>query len=192
MRYLHCISYRQYEKYLSFSHAYAHIYMMTLYESLGFIIKAMKLACHIESKYLFDFFLWRKKLFVSDGTPGFRWDTCQSKESIIDFSSLQASVITETKRERDEKNIKNIFLHTVVNLPFVIVFGRWLFIDLRCEIKQQKQIKHNRFVLCHSLAISFGLKSGSPTNTSRVNILIQQHTQRPLDFGFTIYFDSPL
>lgn len=56
------------------------------------------------------------------------------RESIIDFSSLQASVTTETKRGRE--NIKNIFLRTVVNLPFVIVFGRWLFIDLRGDIKQ--------------------------------------------------------
>lgn len=56
------------------------------------------------------------------------------KESIIEFFSLQACVTTETKRER--KNINNIFLHTVINLTFIIVFGRW-FIDLRGEIKQQ-------------------------------------------------------
>lgn len=64
------------------------------------------------------------------------------KESIIDFSSFKHA--SQQKQREREKNIKNIILRTVINLLSVIVFGRWLFIDLRGEIKHQEQIKHNR------------------------------------------------
>ncbi len=116
-------------------------------------------------------------------TPGFMWDTCQSvsKREYYRFFFLQACITTETKREG--KNIKNIILHTVVNLLFVIVFGRWLFIDHRGEIKHQEQIKHNRdlfYVVLWWFHLDSSLVHAAPTNPSRVNILIQLYTQLTL------------
>ncbi len=94
-------------------------------------------------------------------TPGFRWDTVNlfPKESIIDFSSFKHA--SQQKQRERGTNIKNIILQTVVNLPFVIVFGGWSFIDLRGEKTTGTDKAQKRVVLCFSLVISFGLNSGS-------------------------------